>query len=147
MSTYAFLNLTCDLHVTPCNTSRQHCHTAMKLLNILVPNFESNTDIAENLDLFCALVCVPFYISSSNHSDLKLSCSQVPMMLVVITQADSKSQSRNGSTTVTIWENASLPTGRTNVALAMTLLAALFAQSIMIGIIQSELRTRVSHSI
>jgi len=56
-------------------------------------------------------------------------------MLIVMTQADSKLQSRNGSTTVMIWENTLLPMERTNVALAMTLLAALFAQSIMIGII------------
>ena len=90
MSMYAFLNPTCDLHVTPCNTSHQRCHTAMKLLNILVPNFKSRADAADNLEFFCAPVCVPFYISSSNNSDLNLSCSQVLMMHIVMIQAGSK---------------------------------------------------------
>jgi hypothetical protein len=119
----------------------------MKLLTMLIPNFESRADAAENLDFFCAPVSVPLYMSSPNRSDLKLSCSQVPTMRVAMTQADLKLQSRNGSTTVTIQENGLLPMGRRNVALVTMLQAALFAQSIMIGIILCKSCTRVSHSL
>jgi hypothetical protein len=106
---------------------------------MLVPNFESRADATDNLEFFCAPVCVLFYISSSNHhSDLNLSCSQVPTTHVVTTQAGSKSQSQNGSTTAMVQENGLLPMGRRNVALATTLQAALSAQSIMIGIILSK---------
>jgi hypothetical protein len=51
----------CDLHVTPCNISHQCCHIAMKLLNMLVPNFESRADADDNLEFFYAPVCVLFY--------------------------------------------------------------------------------------
>ena len=126
-------------HVTPWNTSHRRCHTALKLLNMLVPNFESRADVTDNLEFFCAPVCVLFYISSSNHhSDLNLSCSQVPTMHVVTTQAGSKSQLQNGSTTTMVQENSLLPMGRRNVALVTTLQAALSAQSIMIGIVLSK---------
>jgi hypothetical protein len=115
---------------------------------MLVPNFKSRADATDNLKFFYAPVCVLFYISSSNHhSDLNLSYSQVPMMHVVTTQAGSKSQLQNGSTTAMVQENGLLPMGRRNVALVMTLQAALFAQSIMIGIILCKSCTRVSHSL
>jgi hypothetical protein len=60
------------------------------------------------------------------------------MTHIVMTQAGSKSQSQNGSTTVMVQENGLLPMGRRNVALATTLQATLSAQSIMIGIILSK---------
>jgi hypothetical protein len=52
----------CYLVVTlsPCNTSRRRCHTAVKLLNMLIPNFENRADTTENLEVFCAPVCVSF---------------------------------------------------------------------------------------
>ncbi len=119
----------------------------LKLLNMLVPNFENNADAADNLDVFCALVCVPWYTTSSGQSDMDLSCRQVQMMHVVTTQPGLRLQLQNGSTTVTLPQNDLLPMGRKNVAFVTTLQAISFAQSIMIGIIPSELYACVSHSL
>jgi len=55
-----------------------------------------------------------------------------------MTQAGSKLQSQNGSTTVMVQENGLLPMGRRNMALVMTLQATLSAQLIMIGIVLSK---------
>ena len=75
-------------HVTPWNTSCRHCHTALKLLNMLVPNFESRADMTDNLEFFCAPVCVLFYISSC-HCQATVSrrfqfgfCILMPVQLV-----------------------------------------------------------------
>ena len=68
---------------------------------MLISNFEDKADKADNLYNFCAPVCLPCYMTSSNQSHLKFSCRQVPMTHIVTTQAILNWQSQNGSTAVT----------------------------------------------
>ena len=53
------------LRDSSCDTSHWHCHTAIKLLNMLIPNFENKADMADNLNNFCALVCLHSMTSSN----------------------------------------------------------------------------------
>ena len=111
-------------------------------MNKLIPNFEERVKAAENINSFCAPVCLSTCFISAGQSDLRTSCKQVPTMCAAMTQGGSKLRSLIGSTTVGIPMQdcllvlASLPTRRSNVASPMMLQAASFAQSIMIGTIQ-----------
>ena len=120
------------------NISRWHCHTAMILMNKLIPNFEERAKVAENLNSFCAPVCdLSSFIYAG--SDMKASFKQVPMMHTATIRAGSRLLSQIGSMTVGVQTRvylrglASLLARRRNVASPTTLQAASFAQLTLIG--------------
>jgi hypothetical protein len=43
---------------TEVNISRQCCYNAMQILNRLIPSFEVKATGAEDIESFCALVCL-----------------------------------------------------------------------------------------
>jgi hypothetical protein len=102
-------------------------------MNKLIPNFKERVKAAENINSFCAPVCLFTHFISASQSNLRTSCKQVPTMRVVMTQRGSKLQLPIGSTTVGIPMQdyllvlASLPTRRSNVASPIMLQAASFA--------------------
>jgi len=114
----------------------------MVLLNNLIPNFKERAKAAKNVNSFCAPVrlTTPFH---AGQPDMKTSSKLVPMMHAVMIQADSKLWSQIGSTPTGIQTQdyllgpAYVPIRRSNAALTMMLWGACFAQSIMIGMIQS----------
>ena len=122
----------------------------MTLMNKLIPNFKERAKVAENINSFCAPVCLStVFVHASQLT--KTSCNQVPMMHKATIQAGSKLWSQIGSTTVGtqmqdyLLVKASLPTRRRNMASPMMLQAASFAPSIMIGMIQSMLFATFPH--
>ena len=127
------------------NISHRRCHIAMTLMNKLIPNFEEMAKAAHNLNSFCSPVCLSTCFIYAGQPNMKTSCKQVPMMRAAMIRAGSKLRSQTGSMTTGVQTQdyllgpASLPTGRRNMASPMTLQAASFAQSIMIGTTQGML--------
>lgn len=58
---------------------------AMILINKLIPDFEERAKVADNLNSFCAPVCLSTCFMYADQPDMKASFKQEPMMPAAMT--------------------------------------------------------------